>query len=567
MSPPPAAVDVMPQPALIPMQSGRPGDSSSFSLPPHCPSPGPRPTPPKRTPSVLTATTRDISTTQEISDTISVPLRPPAHGNVHAAGATHADPHARMPSPPLAAIPPSSSCESETSSISSNHYTPADPPTGLPRSQSPGLRREPPRPRSLLVPVEQIERTASPPLDTFAHFQAPPASANLDAPPRPHSPAPAIIHRSRSPPLSYPGAARASPPGSRARPQPQQMQPSPFGDLDAPVMSPAYAYAAFDQRAVASHEGVPGRGAHAAGPPGTPPSRPMHLPGSADSHRSSRMSAESYAHRMPAGPVRYRSGPQRLPAFAFPAGAGEVRLTPPPAEPQQTAAEAAAAGGGGGCSVPLPKNSQLRTHAAIAGVSTPGQHPDSGDGGPAAAPKVAPKAAKSFYQPVGFATIGGSDAAAAEAAAVAATAAVRANALAQKQLAGASRASRPTSLYSKNLLANSNITPDAYTTLPATFDMLMPPPAAPPASLRPAKAASVTYRQRGFTTLPVGAGLYSSLEAGTADKAVLWRNTGPAPLSVGAVALGAPGGAQPSHPTSLCRLPQVRTSPLLTPSR
>eukprot|EP00892_Ulva_mutabilis_P002585 jgi/Ulvmu1/12327/UM089_0011.1 len=114
---------------------------------------------------------------------------------------------------------------------------------------------------------------------------------------------------------------------------------------------------------------------------------------------------------------------------------------------------------------------------------------------------------------------------------------------------------RPRSLYSKNLGANANITPDAYTTLPANFDMLAPPAAAVrPSSLLPAKAAGVTYRQRGFTTLPVGAGLYSSLDAGTAEKATLWRNTGPAPLSVGAVALGTPGSSTPPHPISLCHV-------------
>eukprot|EP00892_Ulva_mutabilis_P002586 jgi/Ulvmu1/12328/UM089_0012.1 len=176
------AATAMPQATLGPIPSGQPGDSSNFSLPPHCPSPGPRPTPPKRTPSVLTATTREISTTQEFSDTISVPLRPPAHGHAHPGAYPHADLESRIPSPPLAAIPPSSSCA--TSSSSPHHYTPADPPVGPPRSQSPGLcRDQASRPRSLLVPVEQIERTTSPPLDTFAHFQAPPASESPDIPP------------------------------------------------------------------------------------------------------------------------------------------------------------------------------------------------------------------------------------------------------------------------------------------------------------------------------------------------------------------------------------------------
>lgn len=556
--------DMIPQPPLGQVPGVQPEDSSAFSLPPHCPSPGPRPTPPKRTPSILTATTRDInSTTQEISDTISVPLRPPSHAN--SAAAPPAEPPRRTPGRPLAAIPPSSSSNSDASVHSSNHYTPTDPPPGPPRSQSPGPRYEAPRPRSLLVPAEQLERTASPPLDTFAHFQAPHSSEDTGMPPRPHSPAPAIARRSPSPQPAYPSHTRTSTPG--ARPWPQQLQPSPFGDFEAPMVTPEQAYAAFDQSVFSSQDGQ-----HAHGRPGghgRMPSRHMHLPDSTDSHRSTRMSSGAHGRHNGGGPARYRSGgPQHLPPYAIHAGYADPRMTPPPPEPLQTAAEAAAAGGGAGRSSPLPNNTMLRTHASSAGDGVAGQHPDSRSA-VASGRKAEPRAAKSFYQPVGFATIGGSDFAAAEAAAIAASDAVRANAVAQARHIGRMGAvtagGRPASLYTKNLLAHANITPDAYTTLPAHFDMPPPPAAAAAASLRPATAAAVTYRQRGFTTLPVGAGVYSSLDAGSTDRAMLWRNAGAAPLSVGAVAIGAPGvSAQAPHPTSLCRPPpqhdQVRTS-------
>lgn len=332
------------------------------------------------------------------------------------------------------------------------------------------------------------------------------------------------------------------------------------------MVTPTHAYAAFDQSVFSSQDGQ-----HVQGPPGGHhgriPSRHMHLPDSTDSHRSTRTSSGAHGRRSGGGPARYRSGgPQHLPAYAHPVGYADPRMTPPPPEPVQTAAEAAAAGGGAGCSSPLPNNSVLRTHASSAGDGVAGQHPDS-RGSVARSRKPEPRAAKSFYQPVGFATIGGSDFAAAEAAAMAASDAVRANAVAQARHIGRMGAvtagGRPASLYSKNLLAHANITPDAYTTLPAHFEM--PPAAAAAASLRPAKAAAVTYRQRGFTTLPVGAGLYSSLDAGSTERAALWRNAGAAPLSVGAVAIAPGTTAQPPHPTSLCRPPpqpdQVQTPP------